>query len=338
MLPLLAAAGAASAIGGIANYFANQSAAERAEALQNKALQEWITINIPNPKDQEIALKQFVIEGKLNPQLESAIKADPSAFKNIVADSGTKAAQNRALSELSDMGNQGGLRLQDKAALQESSLDNIARERGNRLAVSQQMANRGLGGSGFEVAAQLQGQQGQADRDARSSLDVASKAQDRALQAIMGAGDMATKYRGQDFNEQSARATAEDKINMFNTNNMQDVQQRNIASQNQAAAQNLGEQQRVSDQNTKQDNYQQEYNSKLQQQQFENQAKLAAGKSGQYGQLANNAIQQGQNLGNLYSNMGQGLSSAATSVAKDDFWDEYFKKQKASSGIPTPIA
>lgn len=326
--PLIAAAGAAAIAGGIGSYLANKSAAERAEMLQNKSLQEWLRINVPDPEEQKLALKQFVVEGTLNPKLEKSIQADPSAFKNIMTDVTQKSAQNRALSELEKVGYDGGLRLQDKAALQDSMLESQAKERGDRMGISADMSRRGLGGSGFEVAAQLQGQQGAADRNARGSLDIASKAQDRALQAIMGAGDMATKYRTQDFGEQSAKASAQDKINMFNTNNLQDVQQRNVAAQNQAAAQNLSEQQRVSDQNTKQSNYEQEYNKKLLQQQFDNQVKKTAGISGQYGALANNAQQQGQNLGNLYTNMGQGVTGAATSAAQADFWNNYFKKKK----------
>jgi hypothetical protein len=307
--------------------------------LQNQALQEWMKVNIPDPEQQKIALKQFVIEGKLNPQLEHAIKADPSAFKQVATDVTNKSAQNRALSELQNIGNQGGLRLQDKSALQDAMQESIAKERGDRMSIEQEMARRGAGNSGFALASKLQAQQSGADRNANSSLNIAAKAQDRALQAIMGSGDMATKYRAQDFNEQSARADAEDKINMFNTQNLRDVQSRNLSAQNQAAAQNLSEQQRDSDQNVKQSNYEQEYNKKLMQQQFENQAKVAAGKGGQYGQLAGNALQLGQNLGNLYSNMGQGVAGMGTSMAnygiqqqnnqnQMDMLDKYLKSQK----------
>ena len=320
--------GLASLAGGVGNYLANSSASERAQLLQNKALQEWIKLQIPDPAAQQLALKQFVSAGKLDPKLEQSIHADPSAFKNIVTDISNKNAQNRALSELSDLGNQGGLRLQDKAALQDSMDDSISRERGDRLAIGQEMARRGLGGSGFELAGKLQAAQSGADRNARAGLHVAAKAQDRALQAIMGAGDMATKLRGQDFSEQAQRASAEDKINLFNTQNLQDVQQRNLAMQNRASEMNLAQAQKTSDQNTQLGNYEQEHNKKLKQEQYDNEVKKAAGISGQYNNQANGAFQQGQNLGNFFTNMGTGINSAATAIAQQDFWDNYFKENK----------
>jgi hypothetical protein len=327
----LAIGGAAALAGGVGNYLANKSAAERAEMLQNQALQDWIAINIPDPKDQQLALQDFVSQGKLNPKLENSIKADPSAFKSVVTDFSQKNAQTRALSELEKVGYEGGLRLQDKAALQDAMMETQDKERGNRLAIGQEMSRRGLGGSGFELASKLEGQQGAADRNSRASLDIASRAQDRALQSIMNAGDMASKYRSQDFSEKSAKAAADDKINLFNTTNMQDIQQRNIASQNQAAAQNLAEQQRLADTNVKQNNYEQEHNRNLLQQNFDNEVKKTAGKTGQIGALANNTIQQGQNLGNLYSNIGQGIAGAGTAAASYSLQQQGLNQQQQNN-------
>lgn len=309
--------GASAAIGGIGNYLANKSASERAEMLQNQSLQNWVKINIPDPEQQKIALQQFVVQGTLNPQMEKAIKADPSQFKDIVISQENRNAQSRALSELQSIGDKGGLRLQDKAALQDALMKQQSTDRSNREAISSEMARRGMGGSGFDVASRLQAQQGTSDQAARNSLSVAAQAQDRALQAIMGGGDLATKYRTQQFGEDAQRAAAADKINLFNTSNLQDVQQRNIAAQNQAAAANLAAKQNIANQNTQQSNYQQEYNKKLLQQQYENQAQKAQGMSGQYGALANTALNQGQQLGNVFSTIGQaGAAGAVASGAK----------------------
>lgn len=317
----------ASALGGVGNAVANMSAADRAAALQDKAVQEWLKVQIPDPAQQKIIMQRFVSQGELDPKLEQAIKQDPSEFQKITTSVTNRNAQNRALQELENVGNQGGLRLQDKAALQESMLSGQAKDRANREAITADMARRGLGGSGFEFASQLAGQQSGTDRDANSSLKIAAQAQDRALQSIMGAGDLATKYRGQDFDEQGKRASAQDAINRFNTTNMQDVQQRNIGSQNRAAEMNLNDKQRISDANTNLGNQEQKYNNELLQQQFENESKVAAGKSGQYGQQAQGAIQQGQQMGNVFSNIGQAGAGAAASAGNQDYWDNYFKKK-----------
>lgn len=334
MIPLLIAGGAAAA-GGIASYFANMSAQERAAAMQDKDMQEWLAIQIPNPAEQKLAMQKLVSQGTLTPQLEQAFKQDPSAFKAIQTSQAHKGAQNRALMELEKMGSEGGLRLQDKAALQEAQMQAQIADRGNRLGIQDEMARRGQGGSGFDLQAQLQGQQATGDRAARSSLSVAAQAQDRALQSIMGAGDMATKFRGQDFNEQSARAQAEDAINRFNTGNMQDVQSRNVGMQNRAQEQNLNNNQRIADQNVGISNDEQRYNKGLIQQNYENQVNKQKAISNVRAGQAQTEINKGQIQGNLYSNLGGAVSGAASAAgaqqSQNDYWDNYFKKQKGQA-------
>jgi hypothetical protein len=323
---------ATSAISGVANFAANADAQSRAQALQNKGLQEWLKANIPDPEQQKLVVQQFVQQGQINPKLEQAIKQDPSQFNQITTSASQKSAQNRALSELENMGYQGGLRLQDKAALQDAMMQGQVQDRANRQGILSDMSRRGMGGSGFELAAQLQGQSAGADRDARSSLSVAAQAQDRALQSIMGAGDLATKLRGQDYSEQAQRAAAQDAINRFNTSNLQDVQSRNIASQNRAAEMNLAEKQRVSDANTNLNNQTEKYNKELLQQQFDNQTKRAAGMTGQYDKMAQGAIQQGQSMGNMFTNIGQGVSGALSAAGNQSYWDNYFNKKNQGGG------
>jgi hypothetical protein len=149
-----------AAAGALGSYIANKSASDRAEMLQNENLQNWIKVNIPDPKEQELALKQFVQQGTLNPKLEAAIKQDPSEMSKIVTDQKYKDAQSQALNQLQDVAQNGGLRLQDRAALQDAQQSSIDHERGDRMAIEQQMANRGMGGSGFALQAQLEAQQG----------------------------------------------------------------------------------------------------------------------------------------------------------------------------------
>lgn len=304
---------AVGAISGIANYMANKSANDRAQMLQDRMFQEWMQINIPDPEKQRIVLEKFVTEGVLAPEMEHAIAQDPSAFQSIVANDRDKVAQNRALGELEGIGYKGGLRLQDKAALQEATMQSQVADRSNREGISAEMARRGLSGSGYDVAARLQGQQATGDRDARSSLGVAAHAQDRALQAIMGAGDLATKYRGQDFQEQSAKATAADRINQFNTENLRAVQSHNVGAGNRAQEMNLAAKQRTSDQNTGMRNTQNAYNQGLLQQQYENKMKQLAGASGQAQMSAATTQRGGQLEGHLYSNIGSAAGQAMSS-------------------------
>lgn len=315
---------AVGAVSGIGSYLANQSAADRAAALQDKALQQWLQVNIPDPAEQKVVLDKFVSQGTLDPKLQSAIAQNPSEFENIVTSATNKTAQNRALSELEKTGYEGGLRLQDKAALQEAMMQGQQQDRAARQNISSEMARRGLGGSGFDVAARLQAQQASGDRNAANSLKIAGGAQDRALQAIMGAGQLGTQYRGQEFGEQAQRANAADRISQFNTANLRDVNAANIGAQNQAQAANLAAAQNLSNQNTQLANQQQMYNKNLSQQQFENQAKKTAGMTGQYGQQAGMALQQGQNTAGLIGQLG---GSASNVIGQIGYGQEIAKGQ-----------
>lgn len=339
-VPLLAAL--PGVISGIGNAIANASAAERAQMLLKQNMADWMAIQIPDPEELKVALDQFVQQGVLAPQLQQAIKQDPSAFEDIVGDTSYKAAQNRALGELENIGYEGGMRLQDKAALQDAMMEGQVADRSNRDAIASEMARRGLGGSGFEVASRLQSQQSGADRDSQNALKIAAQAQDRALSSIMGAGDMATKYRGQDFDEQAKKASAADQIAAFNTANMRDVNAANVGMQNRASEMNLAAKQDIANQNTQLKNQQQMYNKNLQQQNYENQLKRTAGATQQYGAQAATAMKAGENTGNAISNVGTGIGQVITSQNKADsgaktlsYLDEYLKNQKlkTSPGI-----
>lgn len=313
MLEALALGGALSIGGGLMNYFSNMSAADRARALQDKALQEFIGIAIPDPERQKLALERFVSQGTLTPELESAIQAAPSEFNKIVTNQKLKASQNRALSRMEQMGLEGGLRLQDKAALQDAQMQAQVQDRASRNAILDDMNRRGQGGSGMALQAQLQGQQAAGDRAARSSLAVAAGAQDRALQALMQSGELASKYRGQDFQEQEAKAQANDAINKFNTQNLRDVMSANTGYRNRANEMNLAERQRLSDSNVNTSNKEQQYNKELLQQQYENKMRMAQAKANVYSGQAQGEIQRGQAQGNLWSNLGNAGAGAATS-------------------------
>ncbi len=328
----LAIAGGISAAAGVASYFANKSAQERAAMIQDQAFQEFVKLNIPDPKDQEVALQRFVQEGTLDPKLEQGIQQEPSAFEQIVQNADARQAQLRALGELEDVGYSGGLRLQDKAAIQDAMMEGQVKDRGNRMAITDEMARRGQGGSGFEFQSQLAAQQAGADRDAQNRLSVAAQAQDRALQSIMKAGELGGQIGDQDFQRQNAVAAAKDKINQFNTSNLQDVQQRNTAALNAAQASNLAGKQKVSDQNVNLANQEQEYNKQLLQQQYDNQMKMAQAKSNALTGQAQTALDSGKNLANLYSNLGNAGSGVATASASNSSWNDYFNKQKKATG------
>lgn len=295
-----------------------------------KAIQELIKVKIPDPAQQRLALERFRSAGELSPELEQSIKADPSAFENIVQNTKYTQAQDRALGQLQSLGEEGGLSLTDKADLQEQLIASGNKDRANRDAITDEMARRGQLGSGMALQAQLAGAQSAGDRDSQSRLRALGGAQDRALQSIMGAGDLAGDMQSQDYQQKSDVASAQDRINQFNTQNAQNVQQRNVASKNDASAMNLGERQRIMDSNTQLGNQEQEHNKGLIQQQFDNQMQKSGAMADAYTGAANQSGQQAAQKRQAWGAVGSGLGQVGSSIQNQNNWDEWLKRSKGA--------
>lgn len=168
-----------------------------------------------------------------NPALIEEMLADQqgrSEMDNISTDPRLRQAQMSQLAALEEIAKSGGLRLQDKAMLNEAMGQAAQQERGSREATQQRMQMQGMGNSGMNFAQQMMAQQAGADRQSKASLGVAANAQDRALEAMMRAGKLGGDIRGQDWGEASERARANDDINRFNTSARNAFQLQNRAN------------------------------------------------------------------------------------------------------------
>jgi len=299
-----------------------------AKEYADKAIEELIKVNIPDPAQQKLALERYRSAGELDPKLEQAIKADPSAFEQVVKNQKYAQAQDRALGQLQSLGEEGGLSLSDKADLQEQMIANANKDKANRDAIADDMARRGQLGSGMALQAQLGGAQAAGDRDAQMRLRALGGAQDRALQAIQGAGDLAGKLQSQDYQRQSDVASARDRINQFNTQNAQSVQQRNVAARNNAAQTNLENQQRLMNANTDMGNEEQRYNKSLIHQNFDDQMKKAGAMAGVYGNAANQAQGQAAQQRQSWGAIGSSLGQMGSSIQQQKNWSDWLENAK----------
>lgn len=311
MLPALAvAAVAAPVIGGIVGNMMGAKDRQAAMDAINRAYGEYAHLDIPDTEKMKLALQNPEVQGIMQPYLEQAQQMGPTAYEDINIDPRLKQAQMNALDTLSKMG-ETGLTSADMAALNQSRRAVAGDAQSRQKAIMQSMQERGAGGSGVELAAQLAAAQGQADRGSQEADRLAQMAQERMLQAVAQAGTLGGNIRGQDFSEAERLAQAKDQIAQFNTQQSAAVQSRNIAAQNAAQAQNLAEKQRIADTAVNNANQQQQYNKQLLQQNFQNQMNLAAGRAGALGgqaqMLQGNANAAGQMWSGIGSGVGQGL-------------------------------
>lgn len=309
----------ASGIGGLLGQILGGGDRATARKYNKRALEEIEGLSAPSIGDMTLDLESYANAGNLNPELASVVAAGPSAMEGVAVDPALKDAEMEALLELQTIGD-GGLRLSDQNALNKVRNEVDRSAKASRDSIMANMNARGRGGSGFELAAQLAGAQGDADRLSNESLDIAAQAEDRALEALMGAGGMAGNMNSRDFQQQSDVARAKDEINLFNAANRQDVLSSNVNRTNDARSRNLENTQDLSNSNVDLRNAQQQHNKGLVQTDFENRANLAGMKNSAYGNAAKVAQGQGDataaqwaGIGNA---VGQGVLAATTNQKK----------------------
>jgi len=172
----------------------------------------------------------------------NAAMVGPSALSDISTDPALRGQQMASLAGLKQLATNGGLNLQDKAALNEIQNQTAQADRGRRGAIMQNMAARGMGGSGAELLAQLQSNQAATDNASQQGMNIAGQAQARALQAMLQGGQLASQVQGQDFSQQAQAASAQDAINKFDAQNQTGMNQFNAQAQTAADQANANNQ------------------------------------------------------------------------------------------------
>lgn len=262
----------------------------------------------PSEEDLASILQGYVLAGELSPEQAQAYLADPSAMTSISTDPALRSAQMNALQSLQDL-SQGGLSAQDKADLSRIATQEQAQARGAREAILQNAAEKGAPGSGLAILNQMKANQDAASNQSQRDLDVAGMAQQRALQALQGAGNLAGNIQNQDFSQQAQIAAAKDAIAKFNAGQRQQIGLANQSANNQAAATNLANRQKVADSQIDARNQTAKDKGAASQQVYQNALAKASGKAGAYGNAANQATGAGQGFQNL---LGSSLIAGAT--------------------------
>jgi len=298
-------------IGGGIGAIASAQNRAQANAAEQNAVAQWIQLNIPDPTQQQLALQSYTQTGQLTPAMEQAVKANPTSFQNITTNPQLQSAQMNALDSLQNEGMMGGMSLADQATMQDQLNNTNASAKGRNDAITTQFAQQGLGGSGLQMQAQLQNAQNATQNQGMNSLNAAAQSRQRALQSIMGAGQLGGQMQSQQYNQQSNLARAQDAINMYNTQNSQNTSNRNVDMNNAAQQYNIGMQQQISNANTALSNQQQMYNKGLSQQNYQNQIQKVSGLSNaQLGQ-ANYLNNQANQTAGMYAGIGQGVGQIA---------------------------
>ncbi len=237
MDPLTGAAigGAAKLLGGGLSAIFGRGGREREAQAYDEYIKSLQNAGIADP-EAYVAQYGFVDPEQLqtfNPLLESQIAQDDSELSNIQLDPLTRQVQMDALSKMVQRG-QEGLTAEEEAARNDIIRKVGAQNQSNQESVLQNMAQRGMLGSGQELAARLAGAQNAYESQAQQAEALAAARDNRALQATQEAANLGSGIRSQDYGISRDAASAQDIINQFNVRNAQDVQTRNVGAQNVA--------------------------------------------------------------------------------------------------------
>lgn len=319
-MPWLAAATvAAPVLGGLIGNLASQKDKAAQRKAMKAALAELEAVGLPPDLSKEIIVEELQRQGVYTPELEESVDVAESEYKQIKEDPELQKAQLQALTGLQQRA-QVGLGAEDRAALNQVRQDVQRDAEAKRQQVLQQMAARGMGGSGAELMAQLQAGQAGAELASEQSDTLMAQAQQRALQALGQSGEMAGQMQQAQFGRESQIASALDERNRFMAQNTIARQQRNVGTLNQAQAANLAEQQRLHEANIAARRAEAERQVAEQGNLFDRRLGLgqakAAAQTGQAQQLG----QQAQATAQGYTQMGSGIGSAAGALgtAKSD--------------------
>jgi hypothetical protein len=139
------------------------------------------------------------------------------------ADPQSIAAQRAALDQLMGIAQGGGATALERSRMQRARKDQEGWLRGQREADMQNLAERGMSGSGAELTTLAMDRQAAAGRLSQADLDTEAMLEQRAMEAVMAGGNLASGMRGQSFNEGTTRAKAQDEFSILNQNALNEI-------------------------------------------------------------------------------------------------------------------
>lgn len=305
---------AASAIaGGVAGAIERSNASDEAKALMQARLDELNAVGQPPDTSIALVLQEFKQQGIITPELEKEILQETSKVAQLKEDPGVRDAQVKALQFLQNR-SETGLGPEERSAFNLLRKEVAKDTEGKRQQILQNMAAKGMSGSGAELAAQLSASQAGDEAAAAAGDRIAASAAQNALQAMAQVGQLGGQIRGQDFDVARTKAGAEDEMNRFNTQAQIARQTRNIAAQNEAQARNLQEKQRMSDMNVQQANQEAARQMAAKESVWRNKLALAGAKGDVYSSQANQRLKEGEANAAGWQQMGQGVAQGAAAM------------------------
>jgi hypothetical protein len=172
-----------------------------------------------------------------------------SQMQEITTDGRYRDAQLEALRSMEER-SKNGMTAQDEADMYKLQRNVSTQNRGRMGAIQNNMAVRGMSGSGMDALMQMQANQDATDREALAAMEKAGQIQNNKMNASQQLGQMGSQMRGQEFGEKSAKAQAADEIARFNAQTRNSAHYQNNNNRNRANEANWSRTNQTNDNNT----------------------------------------------------------------------------------------
>jgi len=313
--------GIGEGLGGIVGGFLGNNAAKMDRRHQKETMkamvEEYKKIGYPPDYAKELILKEFQVAGIYTPEMEADLNDTlaESAMESVSADPFLKQAGLQSLQQMKQLAST-GYGAEDRAATNEMLSRVRQADKGSREAILQRSQATGMGGSGAELMALLQGSQGAADMASSESDAISANMAAARKQALSQYANQASGMRQQQYGEDTARAQAIDERNRMLYENSVSRESRNIAAKNQGGLFNISREQETSDKNVGAYNQEKQRQADAVRAQYQDKLNYAAGITGQQGKLADFYGNTAQAKAQAQMDMAKGVGAGADATAE----------------------
>lgn len=270
-------------------------------------------IQTPTAEDLRMTpLTQYTSTGDLAPAIAEAAQAGPSAFSSENLSGVPMATMQKVLAQQDEIASSNGMTPQEQAAIARAESEVNRNTAGQRGAIAQDFAGRGVPQSLISAALQngTAGQNAQAEYLA--ALEARANAANNATNARTSEGNLASTMYGEQAGQENTIAAAQDALAKFNAANSQATNLSNQGTTQAANTYNTTTKQNIANENISGQHDVQKQNQVAAPQEA---ASLALQKAGALSNIGNSQANQATAVGQQNAALFGGLLGAGATIA-----------------------
>lgn len=232
-----------------------------AAADLQQALAQMQQVAVPTANDLQLTpLQQYMQTGELTPAQMAAAQTGPSAYNSENLSAVPMSTMQQVLGQEQNIASSNGMTPQEQAAIAQAEEQVNTNTAGQRGAIAQDFAQRGIPASLISAALQNQTVGQEAQQGYQNALTAQATAANLGQTALSNEGNLASTMYGQQAGQANTVAAAQNALSQFNAANTQQANAANQATNQAANVYNTTTAQNTANQNVQNANQRQTYN------------------------------------------------------------------------------